>query len=81
MASNSFFSSAGRTSTKEQLRELVDQLTEVDAEIALDYLQSLIAEDDDDLTPAEAERIAESRAAFERGDYSDWADVKRELEL
>jgi predicted house-cleaning noncanonical NTP pyrophosphatase (MazG superfamily) len=52
---------------KQALREIVETLTEEEAEQLLDYLNMLA--DPDELSPEELERVRLSRESAERGDF------------
>ena len=52
---------------KESLRQLIEEMTDEEAEELLDYLNLLA--DPDTLTEQEMARVAEAEAAMERGDF------------
>jgi hypothetical protein len=62
---------------KDDLRQLVDALSDQDAAEALDYLRWVLAEEDA-LTPAEQARMEAGRAEIARGESVAWEDLKRD---
>lgn len=65
------------TSAREQLRQLVDSLTDSEAERLLDWIN--LQNEPDELTPEEEERVAIGKAQIARGEYVWGDDLEREL--
>ena len=61
---------------KESLREIVETLTEEEAEQLLDYLNMLA--DPDELTAEELEAVRRGQQAAERGDYVTLEEWRRQ---
>ena len=78
---------------KEKLREVVDDLSEQEAEAALHFIDARRGQDpgaldaildaahldDEPTTPEEDEGVEEARAEYERGEVFDADQIKREL--
>ena len=66
--------------TKEELRRLVESLSEQDAADVLDYVQWLL-EEPETLTPEEIERVREGEEQIARGEYITLEHLSRDLKL
>jgi hypothetical protein len=66
--------------TKEELRLLVDTLSEARAAELLDYAHWLL-EESETLTPEELVRVREGEEQLQRGDYVTLEALKRDLGL
>jgi hypothetical protein len=64
--------------TKEELRQLVDTLSDQDAADLLDYAHWLL-EESDILTPEDMARVREGEDQIRRGEYVTLDSLKREL--
>ena len=65
-------------SVKDDLHDLIDQLTDADAAEALQYLRWLAAEDET-LTEEELEAVRVGQEEIARGEYVTLDDFKRSL--
>jgi hypothetical protein len=65
--------------TRDQVRQLVDQLPEDALAEAAEFLEWLRGEDE--LTPEEEARVKAAEARMDRGEGLEWREVKRELGL
>ena len=63
-------------SARAELHQLVEQLSDTDAEAALDYLRDLL-DDEDQLTDAERELARQGEAEIARGDVVTLAELLR----
>jgi hypothetical protein len=66
-------------SARKLLHQLVDSLTDKDAERLLDWIN--LQNEPDDLTPEEEERVAIGKAEIARGDYVTREAFRKELGL
>jgi hypothetical protein len=64
-------------SARKLLHQLVDSLTDAEAERLLDWIN--LQNEPDELTPEEEERVAIGKAQIERGEYVWGEDLEREL--
>jgi hypothetical protein len=63
-------------SARAELHQLVEQLSDTDAEVALDYLHELL-DDDEQLTDVELELAQQGEAEIARGDVITLAELRR----
>ena len=66
--------------TKEELRRIVDTLSEEDAAELLEYAQWLHVESET-LTDAEIARVRRGEEQIRRGERISWDELRRELNL
>ncbi len=64
-------------STKDELHQLIDQMSMDDAQQLLDYLN--MKADPDELTPEEEAEVAESLAEIERGEFDTLDEFRRKV--
>lgn len=66
--------------TKEELRHLVDSLSDAEAAELLDYARWL-REESEALTPEELARAGRGEEEIRRGDTVSWDELRRDLKL
>lgn len=64
---------------KEAIHQLVDALSDEEAEALLDYLNMLA--DPDELTEEELVRVRQAKAEMDRGEYVTLEELRQELQL
>ncbi len=64
-------------STKDELHQLIDQMSMDEAQQLLDYLN--MKADPDELTPEEEAEVAESLAEIERGEFDTLDEFRRKV--
>ncbi len=66
------------STAQKELWEIITRLTEAQQKKLLNFAQGI---EDDDATPDEIAEIEAGKAEIDRGEWSDWEEVKNELAL
>ncbi|PJB49627.1 MAG: hypothetical protein CO103_04630 [Chloroflexi bacterium CG_4_9_14_3_um_filter_45_9] len=64
------------SATKEELKNLVEQLSDEESRLAFKFIRWLV-EQGDELTEQELTLLHQGEQQFERGEYTWWKNVKR----
>lgn len=67
------------TKVKEELRRLIDQLSDREAFDVLDHVQWLLSDEEETLTEEELAQVEQDFEAIRRGEYVTLDEIKRQL--
>lgn len=67
------------TKVKEELRRLIDQLSDREAFDVLDHVQWLLSDEEETLTEEELAQVEHDFEAIRRGEYVTLDEIKRQL--